>query len=648
MILKTKQICTSLLLAVQMTCLHAQLTVYETVFDHEAAAPTFAFGADISWVSQQESWGTTYRNRSGAKDDLMNILQTEESINAVRFRVWVNPSGGWSGKQDVINLCKRASARGLKIMISFHYSDTWADSGSQTIPAAWKDHSVEALEQNVYDHTYDIISSLAKLDIHPLWVSMGNETKYGMLYDVGKTRDTDTHTASQGYQNFTRFINAAYKAIKKVDESILTIIHLPNAHDESSARSMFNNLKKYGANYDVIGLSAYPRWSHLDINTDAAITSTINTYMTTIRNLKSAFGKPVMVMETGHYATEPLDANRFLAEFMKALIKDGELGCFYWEPEAMDNGGYNLGAWSSATGQATIAMDAFKGVKHTEVAKYFTTYTMSPKEGEEYPVGTDIELKAIARTSTNITSVTKVEFYIDGKVVGSQEGHSSITYRYTPDSISPGIHAFNMVVTDNQQHTMSTDTTEFIVGPKVIFDEDTPTLLPLEAQQGVVDTDISDYTGSGYISLPANRSSKVEWDICIPQTGTYSIAVRYAPTIDGAMCRIYIDGTMKTLASMPVSSDKWTFVTRDINLEQSSHATIALQAMNAKGLPPIDYIAIFPQATGTPLPTPATTTEIQQMTISENKGDVYNIEGIRTTTPAPGIYIVGGKKILIK
>ena len=105
---------------------------------------------------------------------------------------------------------------------------------------------------------------------------------------------------------------------------------------------------------------------------------------------------------------------------------------------------------------------------------------------------------------------------------------------------------------------------------------------------------------------------------------------------------------MKTLASMPVSSDKWTFVTRDINLEQSSHATIALQAMNAKGLPPIDYIAIFSQATGTSLPTPATTTEIQQMTISENKGDVYNIEGIRTTTPAPGIYIVGGKKILIK
>ena len=110
-------------------------TVTETVFDREAYEDNFAFGADISWLSQQESWNTYYRNKDGKKTDLMNILQDDYQLNAVRFRVWVNPSGGWSGKQDVVNLCKRAHAKGFKIMISFHYSDTWADSKNQTIPS---------------------------------------------------------------------------------------------------------------------------------------------------------------------------------------------------------------------------------------------------------------------------------------------------------------------------------------------------------------------------------------------------------------------------------------------------------------------------------------------------------------------------------
>ena len=167
-----------------------QLTVTETVFDRAANEENFAFGADISWLSQQESWNTYYCNRKGQRAELMSILKGDFGLNAVRFRVWVNPSGGWSGKQDVINLCKRANAKGFKIMISFHYSDTWADSGSQTIPGQWTDHSVEALAQNVYDHTYDVLKSLYDLDIHTRWVAIGNETKYGMLYDVGKTKST--------------------------------------------------------------------------------------------------------------------------------------------------------------------------------------------------------------------------------------------------------------------------------------------------------------------------------------------------------------------------------------------------------------------------------------------------------------------------
>ncbi len=101
------------------------------VFDRSKYEETFGFGADISWLSQQESWKAVYKNRAGKETDLMTILQEEEGINALRFRVWVNPADGWSGKKDVLALCKRAHEKGFQIMIDFHYSDSWADPGKQ-------------------------------------------------------------------------------------------------------------------------------------------------------------------------------------------------------------------------------------------------------------------------------------------------------------------------------------------------------------------------------------------------------------------------------------------------------------------------------------------------------------------------------------
>ena len=49
----------------------------------------------------------------------------------------MNPQGGWNGKADVVAKARRAKALGLKLLIDFHYSDTWADPGHQSVPAAW-------------------------------------------------------------------------------------------------------------------------------------------------------------------------------------------------------------------------------------------------------------------------------------------------------------------------------------------------------------------------------------------------------------------------------------------------------------------------------------------------------------------------------
>src|ERR1700754_3742853 len=97
---------------------------------------TFAKGADISWVTEMESGGKKFYNTSGTEQDIFLILKNL-GMNTARLRVWVNPANGWNNKADVVAKAVRARNNGIRVMIDFHYSDTWADPGHQTKPVAW-------------------------------------------------------------------------------------------------------------------------------------------------------------------------------------------------------------------------------------------------------------------------------------------------------------------------------------------------------------------------------------------------------------------------------------------------------------------------------------------------------------------------------
>jgi arabinogalactan endo-1,4-beta-galactosidase len=118
-----------------------------------AAASGFANGSDVSWVTQMEASGIKFFNNSGVQQDLFTIL-AGKGINAIRLRVWVNPSGGWCNITDVVAKAKRAKAAGMSILIDFHYSDTWADPGHQTKPAAWSGLSVTDVMTTTYNYTH--------------------------------------------------------------------------------------------------------------------------------------------------------------------------------------------------------------------------------------------------------------------------------------------------------------------------------------------------------------------------------------------------------------------------------------------------------------------------------------------------------------
>jgi len=73
-----------------------------------------------------EASGVKFFDNAGTQKECMALLK-EKGINSIRLRAWVKPAGGWNGTADLVAKAKRAKALGMKLLLSIHYSDTWAD-----------------------------------------------------------------------------------------------------------------------------------------------------------------------------------------------------------------------------------------------------------------------------------------------------------------------------------------------------------------------------------------------------------------------------------------------------------------------------------------------------------------------------------------
>src|SRR5881275_2791448 len=134
--------------------------------------------------------GAKYYDASGTAKDPLDILKGV-GVNYVRLRIWNNPASGYNNKAKVLAYAKTVKAKGLKLLIDFHYSDTWADPGKQTKPAAWAAHGISQLQTDVYDYTYDVCNSLKAQGTTPDSVQIGNEINVGMLWNDGKVVNND-------------------------------------------------------------------------------------------------------------------------------------------------------------------------------------------------------------------------------------------------------------------------------------------------------------------------------------------------------------------------------------------------------------------------------------------------------------------------
>ncbi len=97
----------------------------------------------------------------------MELLRDDCGVNSIRLRVWVNPESKWNSIEDVVVKAKRAEGLGLRTMIDFHFSDTWADPGHQDMPKAWKDLPFDELCKAVANHVDETLKALKEAGVTP-------------------------------------------------------------------------------------------------------------------------------------------------------------------------------------------------------------------------------------------------------------------------------------------------------------------------------------------------------------------------------------------------------------------------------------------------------------------------------------------------
>jgi beta-galactosidase len=268
-------------------------------------------GADISFLSQLEARGIKFSDK-GVEKDAIEILKNH-GFNYIRLRLFVDPSNdsgyspgkGFCDLRHTLQMAKRIKNSGIKFLLDFHYSDTWADPGKQYKPLAWKDLNFPELSNKLYEYTRQVLAALKAQGTLPDMVQTGNEINHGMLWPDGNIQ----HPGSVAI-----LLKAAIRAVRETDPNIITMLHIALGGQNSESEFFLDNMINRGVNFDVIGESYYPKWH-----------GTLQDLQTNLSALKMKYKKPVIVAEYSQLKNE-------VNKIAFTLPGEGLKGTFIWEP----------------------------------------------------------------------------------------------------------------------------------------------------------------------------------------------------------------------------------------------------------------------------------------------------------------------------
>lgn len=334
----------------------------------------FVMGADLSYVNQVQDYGGVFKDSTKVKDPY--VLCKERGTNLVRVRLWHSPT--WTaplnnGKMysdivDVAKTIKRAKDAGMTVNLDLHYSDTWADPNKQDLPKVWEGLPLSILKDSVYNYTLSVLNYLKIRNLTPEMIQVGNENNNGMCWQTGKI-------VNNNFQPFADLLKSGIKAVRDFSTTstikpqvIIHVAQLQNA--EWWADGVIN--KGGVTDYDILGLSHYYQWSTVNNMADIG---------TIIKNLKTKYGKKIMIVETAYSWTTanadsynnimsdpsktpqyPLTSEgqySYMKDLTQTVITAGGTGIMYWEPAWITSSMKDL--WGTGSSWENNALFDFSG-----------------------------------------------------------------------------------------------------------------------------------------------------------------------------------------------------------------------------------------------------------------------------------------------
>jgi arabinogalactan endo-1,4-beta-galactosidase len=364
-------------------------------------------GMDISTFKETEQLGGKFYE-NGKEAPLLDILK-RHGVTSIRLRLWNDPfnekgesyGAGGCDIESVLRMARYAVKNGMNWMLDFHYSDFWADPGKQPIPKAWQVFTLEQMEKAVYEYTKEILERCKKEALYPDYVQIGNEVTNGMLWPVGKVDYDEVTGEPVSYCNMTRLLKAGVTAARE-SGNVKIIFHLERSGDNARYRQWFDAVTQAGVDYDIIGVSYYPRWH-----------GSMQEVGHNLEDISTRYNKDVMIVETAypftdrHYADMPgvslaisdritLPEGGFSpyphsvegqSHFLRDLVKMVKSikrckGLYYWEP-----------AWLPADGSTWSTKSARKYIneEHKAEGNEWANHCLFDYEGNLLPTINELD-----------------------------------------------------------------------------------------------------------------------------------------------------------------------------------------------------------------------------------------------------------------
>ncbi len=310
-------------------------------------------GGDISLLKQYVDAGAVYKDKDGTTVEPLSFF-AQQGWNTMRLRLFVDPSKASADDikegviQDlpyVIALGKQIKDAGFRLMLDFHYSDTWTDPGQHSTPSAWSSLTVAQITTKLYDYTKDCLQQLKAAGVTPDFIQTGNEITYGMLWPTAHIWPAGGGQDGGTWDAFADYLESAIKACREVCPRAKIVIHTEMSKS-SNVTNFYNQLAKYSnVSYDIIGLSYYPDYH--------GTLQTLNSTLTTLEQQHA--DKDIMIVEAGYSFQWHLGGNKYDLSSTYPLTEEGQrkftadlvttlqqhekvTGLYWWFPEDNEYG----------------------------------------------------------------------------------------------------------------------------------------------------------------------------------------------------------------------------------------------------------------------------------------------------------------------